>query len=59
MALQSFSYISSLDLFVGASYGKMHVRCLCAHHQVILVGMLTGVQGDIGCKFLAALATVK
>ena len=27
--------------------------------QVILAGTLTGVQGDIRCKFLAALSTVK
>ena len=28
-------------------------------NQVILAGMLTGVQGDIRCKVLAALSTVK
>ena len=28
-------------------------------NQVILVGTLTGVQGDIRCKVLATLATVK
>ena len=27
--------------------------------QVILAGMLTGVQGDIRCKVLVALSTVK
>ena len=28
-------------------------------HQVILAGTLTGPQGDIRCKVLAALSTVK
>ena len=27
--------------------------------QVVLAGTLKGVQGDIGCKVLAALSTVK
>ena len=33
--------------------------CTISANQVILAGALTGVQGDIRCKVLAALSTIK
>ena len=40
-------------------YGPTYSQIKCLITQVILAGALTGVQGDIRYKVLAALSTVK
>ena len=39
--------------------GRTINKFILNYFQVILAGALTGVQGDIRCKVLAALSTVK
>ena len=48
--------VDIFDKDIGVSI--LHVN-LPMIYQVILAGTLTGVQGDIRCKVLAALSTVK
>ena len=44
-----------LGLFSNSFLVRLHGKSI----QAILAGTLTGVQGDIRCKVLAALSTVK
>ena len=48
-----------LNMLISAFFEHLFHENRTLPYQVILAGTLTGVQGDIRCKVLAALSTVK